>query len=174
MSSLPPGESRKDAVNSGSPERPPVDARLTFSRYDERFLAKSWEWLNDAEIKRLTMTPDFTREDQLRWFARLPSMTNYLIWGVSSDGVPIGATGLKHITGARAEYWGYIGDRKYWGTGLGREMLKFGLEKAKELHLAEVYLRVHNNHARAIRLYTNAGFETINDTAGVLKMRKLI
>ena len=99
--------------------------RLSFGRYDEQFLEKSWQWLHDPEIKRLTMTPDFTREDQLRWFARLPEMTDYRIWGISCGGQPVGALGLKHILGDRAEYWGYIGERHYWGGGLGEEMMEF-------------------------------------------------
>src|SRR5208283_2989 len=65
--------------------------RLTFTRFDERFLEKSWEWLNDPEIKRLTLTPDFTRESQARWFARLPTMKDYLIWGLLHERTPIGA-----------------------------------------------------------------------------------
>jgi RimJ/RimL family protein N-acetyltransferase len=147
---------------------------LSFDRYDERFLEKSWEWLNDPEIKRLTMTPDFTREAQRRWFQNLATATDYLIWGVSMNGEPIGALGLKHITQTAAEYWGYIGDRKYWGAGLGSEMLRFCFEKAKERGLHELHLRVHRDHTRAIRLYSNAGFQVVNETDGVLRMRKLV
>jgi RimJ/RimL family protein N-acetyltransferase len=145
--------------------------RLTFSRFDERFLERSWHWLQDAEVKRLTMTPDFTREQQRRWFDRLPEMKDYLIWGLLCDNVPIGAVGLKHITGDEAEYWGYIGQRDYWGAGLGGEMMKFIFGKAGSLSLRELYLNVHKDNARAVGLYAKAGFRIVGESAGVLKMR---
>jgi len=132
-------------------------ARLRFSRFDERFCEKSWQWLNDPEIKQLTMTPDFTREGQLRWFARLPEMKDYMIWGLSFEEVPIGAAGLKKITRNDGEYWGYIGERRYWGLGLGRQIVRFVLNEARALKLREVFLRVHRDNFRAVTLYAGSG-----------------
>ena len=40
--------------------------------YNIIFLDKSWYWLNDPEIKALTMTPDFSKEDQASYFKSLP------------------------------------------------------------------------------------------------------
>ncbi len=146
-------------------------SRLSFERYDERYLERSWQWLNDPEVKRLTMTPDFTRVAQLSWFARLPEMIDYLIWGISYDGMPIGALGLKHVTKDDAEYWGYVGDCRYWGRGFGAEMLHFVFEKAHELGLSKLHLKVHCDNARAVRLYTKVGFKIVYVKDGVLNMR---
>ncbi|SPE49957.1 FdtC [Verrucomicrobia bacterium] len=118
------------------------------------------------------MTPDFTAEDQARWFARLASMRDYLIWGLMCDAVPVGAMGLKHVTQMQAEYWGYLGDRQYWGLGLGQEMVRFGLTQARKLGLAELYLKVHQDNTRAIRLYTKAGFRPTAQLGAVLEMRR--
>jgi RimJ/RimL family protein N-acetyltransferase len=144
--------------------------RLHFERFDERFLEKSWEWLNEPEIKRLTMTPDFTREEQLNWFARLQEMKDYRIWGVSLDEVPIGAAGLKKLTKEDGEYWGYIGERRYWGLGLGHQMMDFVLKEAKALKLKEVYLRVHRENSRARALYASIGFQVRREDNAVLEM----
>jgi len=143
---------------------------LQFERFDERFREKSWQWLNDPEIKRLTMTPDFTREEQLRWFARLQEMQDYRIWGVSLDEVPIGAAGLKKLTKEDGEYWGYIGERRYWGLGLGHQMMDFVLNEAKALKLKEVYLRVHRENSRARALYASIGFQVRREDNAVLEM----
>src|ERR1051325_3293583 len=112
-----------------------MSSRLTFSAFDERFLEKSWHWLQDPEIKKLTMTPDFTREEQRRWFEQLPRMTDYRIWGGVCDGEPVGAVGLKQITAGDAEYWGYLGEKKFWGQGIGMAMLGFACGRARELGL---------------------------------------
>ena len=79
--------------------------------------------------------------------------------------------GLKHITRDEAEYWGYIGDRAYWDAGLGGEMLCFILSQAKKMGLNELYLKVHRDNARAIRLYTRFGFKTVSEDKEVLNMR---
>jgi RimJ/RimL family protein N-acetyltransferase len=153
-----------------SPSAAALRTRLQFERFDERFLDKSWEWLNDPEIKRLTMTPDFTHEEQLRWFARLQEMQDYRIWGISLDEVPIGAAGLKKLTKEDGEYWGYIGERRYWGLGLGHQMMDFVLNHARALKLKEVYLRVHRENSRARALYTSIGFQVRREDNGVFEM----
>ncbi len=140
--------------------------RLKFTNFDGRFLEKSWQWLQDPEIKRLTMTPDFNREQQRRWFDGLPHATDYLIWGLLCDDKPIGAVGLKHLEGRRAEYWGYIGEREYWGAGLGSEMMEFILGEAKARKLRELYLVVHQDNTRAIALYQRHGFRPVAEKAG--------
>jgi RimJ/RimL family protein N-acetyltransferase len=145
---------------------------LEFCKYDETFLDVSWQWLTDPEIKRLTMTPDFTREDQHRWFQRLPAMTDYLIWGLKSGGTPVGAMGLKKLTSVDAEYWGYIGDRRFWGMGFGGRLMQFTMEQAKRLKLTSIYLRVHRENERAVRLYEKSGFNLEREEADVRIMRR--
>jgi len=151
---------------------PPL--RLSFGRFDENFLERSWHWLNDPEIKWLTMQPDFTRAEQLRWFAGLPERSDYLIFGISCAGVPIGALGLRHIAGNEAEYWGYLGDRNYWGAGLGGEMMGFIFNQARQRGLNELYLKVHKNNVRAIRLYIRVGFQTTGENGDAYHMRRTL
>ena len=157
--------------HSQMPSGTTTRSRLSFGRFDEIFLEKSWHWLRDPEIKRLTMSPDFTWEEQLRWFARLPGQSDYLIWGVACNGVPIGVLGLKHVARGEAEYWGYIGEPEYWGAGLGGEMMRFIFSQAKKTGLNELYLKVHRDNARAIRLYARFGFKTVSEDKEVVNMR---
>jgi RimJ/RimL family protein N-acetyltransferase len=146
--------------------------RLSFGHFAEEFLEKSWQWLHDPEIKRLTMARDFTREEQSSWFNRLRERSDYLIWGISCDGIPVGALGFKNITQDQAEYWGYIGERAYWAAGLGEEMMRFVLQQAREMGLRKLYLEVHRDNARAIRLYTKFGFITAGEKDQVLNLQK--
>jgi RimJ/RimL family protein N-acetyltransferase len=134
------------------------DAGLSFGPFDERFLEKSWFWLNDPIIKHHTMTPDFTREQQQHWFNALPTMRNYWIWGVAFHGEPIGAVGLKGIADGSAEYFGYIGERMLWGRGLGRRILAFAQQVAMERGLRHIRLKVHPTNEAALRLYKGGGF----------------
>jgi RimJ/RimL family protein N-acetyltransferase len=145
---------------------------LQFVLYDSCFLELSWQWLNDPELKELTLTPDFTREEQAAWFASLRGRADYAIWGVLCDLVPIGAVGLKHITALEAEYWGYLGEKRYWGRGLGGQMVRFALEEARRRQLQSLYLKVGAANTRAIALYRRHGFNSTESREGVPTMSR--
>ena len=144
--------------------------RLALEPYDEAYLACSWRWLNDPVIKALTMTPDFTQAGQEQWFRSLPAKTDYAIFGVSLGGTRIGACGLKNITGTDAEYWGYIGEARFWGQGLGKQLVQEMMARGRERGLAGLWLKVAADNERAIRLYERMGFSTIAQEDGVNRM----
>ncbi len=131
---------------------------LEIVKYTEEFLPLSWKWLNDSEIKKLTMTSDFSKEDQINFFNSLSSRKNYKIFGIEFDGIKIGACGLKNIEQNRSEYWGYIGEKEYWGKGLGKEILTKMINLAINEKISSVYLKVEKNNYRAIKLYEKFGF----------------
>lgn len=144
--------------------------RLALVAYDEAFLKCSWRWLNDPVIKHMTMTPDFTRDGQERWFQSLPAKTDYLIFGISLEGRRIGACGLKNITEADAEYWGYIGEPDFWGRGLGQQLVEQMMEVGSRHGLTGLWLKVAADNERAIRLYHRLGFARKDEVDGVLTM----
>ena len=141
--------------------------KSTITEYDEIFLRLSWAWLNDPELKRLTNTPDFSEEEQKRWFETLGIKNDYVIWGIIYEGVRIGAFGIKKIANGTGEYWGYIGEKKYWGKGIGKEILHEAIKRAKNLGIHTLRLRVMKDNKRAIALYRNSDFivthEDINE-----------
>jgi RimJ/RimL family protein N-acetyltransferase len=132
--------------------------KITFVRFDEVFLHLSWSWLNDPEIKRLTDTGDFTERDQFKWYDSLSGRTDYKVWGIESDGNKIGVLGLKGISGAGAEYFGYIGEKTCWNKGISKLMLDFICTHAKANGLGLISLSVIKDNERAIRAYKRYGF----------------
>ena len=91
---------------------------IDFVEYDTTFLNLSWDWLNDPEIKFLTDTPDFSRDQQLSWFEGLKNRSDYKVWGIRIGAERIGVCGLKNITNSSAEYFGYIADKSFWAKDL--------------------------------------------------------
>ena len=146
---------------------------VRFVEYSKTFLDLSWSWLNDPEIKELTMTKDFTKEDQIRFFDSLTNKKDYLVKGICFDNKPIGACGLKNIDHGKAEYWGYIGEKKYWGKGIGQIVLDEMVRTARELLLVKLYLKVDRNNQRAIRSYKKFGFIEESDSELILMTYKL-
>lgn len=135
---------------------------INFTEYSQEFLEKSWEWLQDPEIKYLINAPDISKEQQQQWFDTLPLRKDYFIKGISHNGKPIGVLGLKNIdlTNKKAEYWGYLGEKEYWGKGLSPQMFEYILKIAKEhYNLEQIYLKVISENIRAIKAYEKVGFE---------------
>jgi RimJ/RimL family protein N-acetyltransferase len=157
-----------------------VEPKFTFEKdilntkfvdYNKIFLEKSWEWLNDTEMKKLTLTPALTKEMQQNFFDSLPKRNDYFIKGILCNNKPIGACGLKNLTEEEGEYWGYIGEKGYWGRGIGKEMVKFIIEFAKQKQLKNIWLRVFEKNERAYNLYTKNNFIEEDKISGVIIMR---
>ena len=155
----------------------PVQQSIVLVPYDTRFLDLSWNWLNDPEIKALTMTPAFTREQQREFYESLGARNEYRIWGIELVGEgPIGAAGLKNPRGDSIEYWGYIGDKRYWGKNLGKQILELLQAKARQRGFRELYLNVSRMNLRAISLYQKFGFvvDPLGSECDIIHMIKYI
>ena len=149
--------------------------QISLVPYTVECLDKSWIWLNDPEIRELTMTLPFTREEQQQFFRSLSQRSGYDVWGVSLNGYGvIGAAGLKNQHNSIAEYWGYIGERQFWGGGLGRKLIAAVEEKARELGFLGLYLKVSRANERAIAIYLRSGFivDPAESNESVLRMDK--
>lgn len=145
---------------------------LEFVEYDESFLALSWLWLKDPEISVLTMTPEFTKDEQLIFFKSLGERRDYFIRGITYQNKKIGAVGIKNINHEKGEYWGYIGEKNYWGQGLGREIMQKIISEARLLGLKKLYLHVNANNQRAINLYKKEGFVFSSVDEQLIKMER--
>lgn len=140
--------------------------------YNEDFLEKSWGWLNDKEIKHLTMTPNFEKLDQVEFFQKIKTHTSYFIYGLVYAGNPIGACGLKNFIDNKAELWLYIGNKDYWGKGLGRIIMHYLESEAINKGLKKLYLKVIKENLVAIKLYKNTGYVEVDVNERFIIMEK--
>lgn len=144
--------------------------------FDENYLELSFFWLTDPEVKYLTQTSDVTKKSQRIWFDSLKSNKVYMVKGICVNNIPVGVIGLKHIDfkDKSAEYFGYIGDKKYWGKGIGTEAMRLIEDEAKKRNLCTIYLRVLVENERAVKLYKKLGYKVIEEKESFLYMRKKI
>lgn len=147
---------------------------LKLVEYDESFLALSWIWLNDPETAKLTMTPAFTKEQQISFFSSLRTRNNYFIRGIVFKNEKIGAAGIKNISECKGEYWGYIGVKTYWGKGLGKQIMQCILSEAVKLGLKKIYLYVNINNERALKLYQREGFVALTVENDLVLMERCL
>ena len=140
--------------------------------FDIKFLNKSWEWLNDEDLQKLIISPRISKKQQEEWFYSLKNKKNYYIKGIEYNGEKIGVLGLKNITQNKGEYFGYIGEREYWGLGIGKFMLKYIEEYCKKIKLKKIYLKVLKNNKRAFLLYKRFGYKIIEVQESIYIMEK--
>ncbi len=132
---------------------------ISLVKFDESFFQISINWLQDTELLKLIDSNPVDYETSYKWFNSLQDRDNYLIWGISFENKPIGVAGLKNITDNDAEYFGYIGESKFWGLGLGQKILFSIISIAREKGLKRIWLKVLEQNSRAIKSYTKSGFE---------------
>lgn len=147
---------------------------LKIINFDEEVLSCSFIWLKDPVIKSMTGAPDFSKESQLCWYSSLSSMSNYIIKGITADGLPIGVLGLRNIDKEKGcgEYFGYIGEKSYWGKGVGKWMMSATEKLALENCINEILLKVVIDNFRAINLYCSTGYRIYRLDGNIYEMRK--
>ena len=88
--------------------------------FDRRFLKESFRWLQDPDLRWSLIADEVDAESQQSWFDGLAHRTDYAIWGIAADGLPVGVLGLKKIVaGESAEWFMYVAEARHRGTGIG-------------------------------------------------------
>ena len=136
----------------------------------------SYKWRNDPEVWKLTGSmPDIvvTPEIEKTWIKKVlndPTCKRFAICIESSDEY-IGNVQLTNITEQDAEFHIFIGEKSYWGKGVGyqatNELIKF---VRKNISLKQVYLFVKPINTAAIRIYEKMGFYSVSEEKMMLEL----
>jgi RimJ/RimL family protein N-acetyltransferase len=129
---------------------------------NERYLS----WLNDPEVTRYTEIGTFpsTAEDLENYYRSVMGSKNDVMLAVveKKSGRHIGNVKLGpiHWVHRRATFGILIGEKEFWGKGIGFEatqlMVSYGFER---LNLRRIDLGVFAEHEAAVRCYEKAGFK---------------
>lgn len=136
---------------------------IEFKEFDRRVFEKSKEWLDDAEIKRLTNTPDTDQGSREKWFQSLKNRTDYFIISAWRGDVPIGVVGLKNLTDIEGEAFIYIGEKEYWGKAVGIEMLKYIIDYGRSIGISSIYAKILKENINSFKLASRFGFKKEKD-----------
>ena len=140
--------------------KPDPNARIEQVPFDEDFLHDSFVWLQDPEMARLTQVPAFDEPGQRAWFEGLPDRQDYAVWGITYDGVRIGALGLKHIgVDDGAEYFFYIGLEEYWGRGVAWWAYEVVKRETLARGLRYLYGIIANYNTRSLSVHVGLGMK---------------
>jgi RimJ/RimL family protein N-acetyltransferase len=121
-------------------------------------------WYNDAEVRKtLTVTERFELEKTRRWFRSVCDDARRVDFLVeSAAGEPIGVAGLLHIepVHATAECFCVIGEKAFWGGGIGTEIHSVLLTWAFEgLGLEKIWAIIRTNNPAIYKIVQKLGFQ---------------
>lgn len=133
--------------------------KVVFEDMNKDFLEKTWQWLHEPEVKFLTNSTDFGKEDQIKWYEKIKNSKEYKMWIILVDNIPVGAAGLKRITNNDAHVFWYIGEKKYWGKGFGNVIASEITKKAKQIGLVSIYAETIVENYRSINLLFKEGYK---------------
>lgn len=138
--------------------------------------AISYKWRNDPKVWLYTNfvpSEQITPEIERKWLATVLKKKDQKRFAICIVGTEeyIGNIQLLQIGNNEAEFHLFIGEKKYWGRGIGFEATKQLLQIAfSDLKLEYVFLHVHPENIVAIRCYRRAGFEAVAFKNEMLKM----
>jgi ribosomal-protein-alanine N-acetyltransferase len=123
-------------------------------------------WLNDAEVTRYLETGAFptTMQDLEKFYQGVTGSRTEVIFAIA-DGkshkhignVKLGPIDWVHH---RAMFGIMIGEKDYWGKGMGEEVTRLIVEYAfSRLNLRRIGLVVFEEHEPAVRCYQKIGFK---------------
>lgn len=138
--------------------------RIYLRKLDEKDATQKYcDWLNDPEVNKYLETKRATIEELRRYIKEKNKNPNCLFLGIffKEDEKHIGNIKLEPIDfkNKKVTLGMLIGDKEYWGKGLGTEAAKLLVDWAFDnLELEEVNLGVISENKAAIRIYEKAGF----------------
>lgn len=124
-------------------------------------------WLNDPEVNKYLETHESSIDDLKKYILKQVQDPNSLFVGIYDKGTGkhIGNTKLEPIDWKRknAVFGILIGDKSYWGKGIGTEATKLIINYAFEnMGIDTVELGVISTNIPAIRAYEKSGFERVS------------
>jgi RimJ/RimL family protein N-acetyltransferase len=122
------------------------------------------QWYNDPAVRKtLTVTEQFNLEKTQEWFKAIQENGSRVDFFVETpDGKPMGVTGLLHIDRihATAECFCVIGQKEFWGGGLGTEIHSVLIQWAFEhLGLQKIWATIRTNNPAIYKIVQKLGFQ---------------
>ena len=120
-------------------------------------------WRSDPDIYQgfYTQNKPLTWEEHINWIkSRNKDWRTFII--IYED-IRVGVVTIGQLDHWCPETGFYVGEKIFWGRGIGKEAVRLGLEYIKNYGREYVHTTVLNSNERSIRLLKSLGFECIGE-----------
>lgn len=127
---------------------------------DKNYFAK---WWRDKELLKFTsgILKLISDKEVDKYFQAILNGKDDYNFIILADGKIIGHISLAKRRNGWRETQIVIGEKEYWGKGIGQKAIKLLIRKAKKDGISKIYLEVRQNNLRAIRSYEQCGFRKV-------------
>jgi RimJ/RimL family protein N-acetyltransferase len=135
---------------------------ITLAPVEPTHLPDFVRWSRDRlGMRYLALSHPLTVADEERWYERVTTAADLVVWSILREGRHIGSTGLEGIDWrnrhATSGIW--IGDTSEHGKGYGKEAMRLRTAYAfNELGLEKVMTQVFADNIASIRALERAGY----------------
>lgn len=142
-----------------------IGEKIILREIEEKDLDLIVKWRNDPEILRwLFSYLPLNKVKQMKWYEKYLNDYTQQTFMIEAkeEKTPVGTVGLTNIDykNQKAELTVIIGEKEYWGRGLGEEALNLLVKFAfNEMNLRKIKALVFSDNEKAIKLYEKGGFE---------------
>ena len=141
-------------------------SKISLVPFGEQHITEDYvSWINDKEMSEIILSAETTTTlEECRIYAEslIQSSEDHFFAMVTNDTREhIGnfRLGLHDTINSRIRLGMMIGNKAYWGQGIGSEVVSLGLEFAfKTLNVHKVYLDVREDNLGAIKIYKKNNF----------------
>lgn len=149
----------------------PISDRLLFrplSRDDLPYLftlrsdpqvMQYWDWPGDTSLEQSRLALDSMLDE-----GETGDALHWSVWNRRDDQF-VGCCDLSELRPGVSADVGFMLVQRYWGQGLGREVLAALISHARSLRLEWLTARIHGANIRSNRLLNGCGFDEIRSAA---------
>ena len=141
-----------------------IGEKMILREIEEGDLNSIVKWRNDPAILRwLFSYSPLSEVKQRKWYEKYlnDDTQQTFIIELKEEKTPVGTIGLTSIDykNQKAELTIIIGEKEYWGQGLGEEALNLLATFAfNEMNLRKIKTFTFSDNEKSIKLYENCGF----------------
>lgn len=150
--------------------------RVILERLEAKHAHTSYHWRNDDEVWKYTFNrPNklITLQDELAWIQSIAERTNEARFAIIVDDVYVGNIYLTNIENDQCFYGIFIGEKSYWGKGVGQAATLEIFRIAKEdYRLKYIFLRVKKENIGGKKLYDKLGYVLVEELEDHFLMKK--
>ena len=136
----------------------------------------SYKWRNDPEVWLYTeyvITTPISPEIEKNWLSEKLKLSNEKRFAIclSETNEYIGNIQIIGINNGSADFHLFIGEKKFWGKGIGYQASLLILKYAFfDLMLKNVFLEVHAENVAGFSIYKKVGFTKVSRHGNFIKM----
>ncbi len=140
---------------------------IELRKLSESDICPFYRWINDEEVIKYSLSlfkKINTKKEIEKWYAELLNNKKDIALGIflKPSNELIGYAGICDIstTNKSGEYYIFIGEKKYWGKGIGTEVTKQILKIGfNNYQLNRIMLTLSAPNIRGVKAYEKSGFK---------------